>query len=124
MRNRPAGTAARADLMRLFARNSIEVGKMEQYVISPVIPQRAHLGSETQFSRRHDLRRARAGALRGKERRSVVGAVDLTLGSEAGKHCRSGLIQFGALGIGEEFLVSIFGRTLQWRVKFVRPNAL
>jgi hypothetical protein len=31
---------------------SIEVGKMEQYVISPVIPQRAHLGSETQFSRR------------------------------------------------------------------------
>jgi hypothetical protein len=25
---------------------------MEQYVISPVIPQRAHLGSETQFSRR------------------------------------------------------------------------
>jgi hypothetical protein len=38
--------------MRLFARNSIEVGKMEQYVISPVIPQRAHLGSETRFSRR------------------------------------------------------------------------
>jgi hypothetical protein len=38
--------------MRLFARNSIEVGKMEQYVISPVIPQRAHFGSETQFSRR------------------------------------------------------------------------
>jgi hypothetical protein len=38
------------DLMRLFARSSIEVGKMEQYVVSPVIPQRAHLGSKTQFS--------------------------------------------------------------------------
>src|SRR5271156_1789428 len=37
------------DLMRLFARSSIEVGKMEQYVVSPVILQRAHLGSKTQF---------------------------------------------------------------------------
>jgi hypothetical protein len=38
--------------MRLFARSSIEAGKMEQYVLSPVIPQRAHFGSETQFLRR------------------------------------------------------------------------
>ena len=30
---------------------TIEVGKkMKEYVISPVIPERAHLGSETQFS--------------------------------------------------------------------------
>jgi hypothetical protein len=36
--------------MPVFVRNSIAMGKMEQYVISPVIPQRAHSGSKTQFS--------------------------------------------------------------------------
>jgi hypothetical protein len=39
-----------ADLMRLFARNSIEVGKVDQYVLHPVIPERANSGSETRFS--------------------------------------------------------------------------
>jgi hypothetical protein len=47
------GSFGPADLMQLSARSPIEVdtmGENEPYVLSAVVPQRAHLGSETQFS--------------------------------------------------------------------------
>jgi hypothetical protein len=47
------GSFGAADLMHRSARNPIEVdimGENEPYVLAAVVPERAHMGSETQFS--------------------------------------------------------------------------
>jgi hypothetical protein len=62
------GSFGPADLMRLHARNPIEVDTMaEPYVLSAVVPQRAHLGSETQF--RADNQPEKRGRPRGSRNR-------------------------------------------------------
>src|SRR5262249_31127923 len=59
----------------------------------------------------------------------VVGAGDVELGPALlaivlAEDCRPLCIQFGALRLGEEFLVRIFGGALQRRVGFIPPDAL
>src|SRR5262249_40541055 len=81
-------------------------------------------GRKPAIGRIDDLRRARAGTLGGKERRRIIGAIDLTLVCESGEDRRALLVQFSALLLGEELLVLIFGRALQRRVKLVGPDPL
>src|SRR6266853_2154309 len=71
-----------------------------------------------------NLRGPRPGALRGKEGRGIIGAIDLTFGREPREDRRSFFVQISALLLGEKFLVPISGRALHRRIKFFSPNAL
>ena len=72
-------------------------------------------------------RRSRPGALAGYAYR-IVGAGDIGLGSVLRTHvrerCAPRFVQLGSLCFGEKFLVRIFGRALQGRIKFCSPNSL
>src|SRR5712671_1289436 len=71
-----------------------------------------------------NLRRPRPGPLGGKERRGIVGAIDLALGREPGENRSSLFVEVSTLLFGEKLLARISGRALQGRIKFVGPYPL
>ena len=57
---------------------------------------------------------------------SVAGGIGLgsVLRTPVIEHCGPLFVEFGSLCLGEKFLVRIFRRALQGRIKFVSPNSL
>src|SRR5206468_9864969 len=81
-------------------------------------------GWKAAVGRIDNLRRPRPGPLGGKERRGIVGAIDLALGRKPGEDRSSLFVEVSALLVGEELLVRISRRALQGRIEFVGPDPL